>query len=64
MTERIVSPTEQQEETEVRTTLRPLLLDEFVGQGALKKPSYFYSSSKKTFRITRPCFVLWATGFG
>lgn len=37
MTDRLVSPTEHAEEEQVRTTLRPLLLQEFIGQSALKK---------------------------
>ncbi len=47
MTERLVSPGEQQEEMEVRTTLRPLVLDEFVGQGALKKNLHIFIQAAK-----------------
>ena len=47
MTERLVSPEEQAEEVQVRTTLRPLLLNEFVGQAALKKNlSIFIQAAK------------------
>ena len=55
----VINPeiTDNNEET-LETTLRPQMLDEYIGQTKVKESMKVYIEAAKR-RVSRPCFVIW-----
>ena len=61
--ERIVAPNlENQAEERIENSLRPKILEEYIGQAKVKENMKIYiEAAKKKRRAIRPCFIIWTT---
>lgn len=62
MEKRIISTEILTEDAKIENSLRPLKLDDYVGQEKVKRNLKVYiKGSKGERRFTRPCLILWTS---
>ena len=63
MEKRVISTQMQDEDIKIEKTLRPMTLDEYIGQEKAKANLKVYiEAAKPAWRVLRPCIVLWSSG--
>ena len=61
MEKRIISTEILTEDAKIENSLRPLKLDDYVGQEKVKRNLKVYIKAAKERRFTRPCLILWTS---
>lgn len=63
--ERLINPElESSNEERLENSLRPKLLDEYIGQDKVKENMKIYIEAAQKEGGFRPCFTIWTSWFG